>query len=137
MVEIARCELERKVKLLIVILKGIFYYKTDYESLYLVMYREQTLKNIDFMSFLSSWYSHSTALQCFFIRSYWPRSVCISLLTRYLRFVAKRTGCRNACIFKESMSFLSHTGINMFACVFRCKAAIIYRFVLVLKCWEL
>ena len=54
MVEIARCELERKVKLLIVILKGIFYNKTDYESLYLVMYREQTLKNIDFMSFLSS-----------------------------------------------------------------------------------
>lgn len=47
MVEIARCELERKVKLLIVILKGNFYYKTGNESLYLVMYREQTLKNID------------------------------------------------------------------------------------------
>ena len=46
MVEIARCELERKVKLLIVILKGIFYNKTDYESLYLVMYREQTLKTL-------------------------------------------------------------------------------------------
>lgn len=46
---------------------------------------------------------------------------------KHLRFVAKRTGCRNACIFIEI--FVSHTELDMFCHVCRCKAVIISRFI--------